>query len=75
MFISTHNIHTNTNYSGTLTTTNLCIDGVTSSSHIMKYLAMHQVHFITYARFVDLNVCTYCDFVLPVSIINIGGQS
>ena len=31
-----------TNYSGTLTTTNLCIDGVTNSSHILKHLAMHQ---------------------------------
>ena len=31
--------------------------------------------YIVDARFVDLNVCTYCDFLLPVSIINIGGQS
>ena len=37
----------------------------------MENLATDQyyVHFITYARCVDLNVCTYCDFLLPVSII------
>ena len=78
MFINTRNMYTNTSSYVQIILVLLhlhqpvlCINGVANSLHIMEHLAIHQlkVHFITYARCVDLNVCTYCDFLLPVSII------